>query len=63
MTIVEKNIRAWNEQLGLVDKYKKEEKLSVAKKLLKRGDSVEEIMEVTDLVRDEILDIKKEMDV
>lgn len=62
MTIVEKNIRAWVDQLGLKDAYKKEEKLSVAKKMLKRGDSVEEIMEVTDLTREEILDIKKEMD-
>jgi SOS response regulatory protein OraA/RecX len=34
----------------------------IAEKMLKRGDSVEEIMEVTDLTREEVLDIKKEMD-
>jgi hypothetical protein len=62
MTIVEKNIRAWNEQLGLKDAYKKEGELGVAKKMLERGDSVEEIMEVTDLTREEVLDIKKEID-
>ncbi|MBN2442840.1 MAG: hypothetical protein JXJ04_15895 [Spirochaetales bacterium] len=63
MTIVEKNIRDWVEQLGLKDKYKKEEKQSVAIKMLERGDSVEEVMEVIDLTREEIMKIKKEMDV
>ena len=34
----------------------------IAVKMLKRGDSIEDIMELTDLTREEILDIKKEMD-
>ena len=63
MTIVEKNIRDWVDQLGLKEAYKKEGKLSVAKKMLKREHSIEEIMVVTDVTREEILDIKKEMDV
>ena len=31
-------------------------------KMLKRGDSVEDVMEVTDLSREEVLAIKQEMD-
>ena len=35
---------------------------SIAKKMLKRGDSVEEVMEITDLTREEILALKEEID-
>ena len=63
MTIVEKNIRAWNEQLGLKDAYKKEEKLSVAKRMVEQGFSIEDIMGATELSMEEVLEIKKEMDV
>jgi predicted transposase YdaD len=59
MTIVEKNVRAWNEQLGLKDKYKKEEKLSVAKKILKKGFSIEDIIDTTELTREEIMALQK----
>ncbi|MBN2533485.1 MAG: hypothetical protein JXB88_11355, partial [Spirochaetales bacterium] len=34
----------------------------IATKMLKRGDSVEDVMEVTDLTREEVLAIKQEMD-
>jgi acetolactate synthase small subunit len=64
MTIVEKNIRAWNEQLGLIDKYKKEgdkeRKLSVTKRMLEKGFSIEDIIDTTELTREEILDIETE---
>ena len=63
MTIVEKNIRAWNEQLGLKEEYKKEGKLSVAKKMLEKGFSMQDIIDTTELTREEILEIKKEIDV
>ena len=60
MTIVEKNIRAWNEQLGLKDKYKKEGKLSVARRMVEQGFSIEDIMGVTELTREEIIAFRKE---
>lgn len=65
MTIVEKNIEAWNEELGLKDKYRKEGikegKLSVAIKMLKKGFSIEDIMDTTEFSREEILDLQGEL--
>ena len=76
MTIVEKNIEAWNEQLGLKDKYIKEgvkvgvkegikegdkkRQLRVALKMLKKGFSIEDIMDTTELSREEILKLQEE---
>ncbi|MBN2444978.1 MAG: hypothetical protein JXJ04_26725 [Spirochaetales bacterium] len=63
MTIVEKNIRAWNEQLGLRDEYKKEgekdAKKHVAQKMLEKGFSLEDIMDTTELSREEVLALQK----
>ena len=40
----------------------KRKTIEIAKKMLERGDSLEEIMEITELTREEVLDIKKELD-
>ena len=67
MSIGVKNIEAWNEQLGLKDKYKKEGikegieegikegKIIVAMKMIERGFSIPDIMDTTDLSREEII--------
>jgi hypothetical protein len=60
MTIIEKNLREWNNELGLVDQYRKEEKLSVTKEMLKKGFSIEDIMDITKLTREEIQKLQKE---
>ena len=67
MTIVEKNIRAWNEQLGLKDAYKKEgekegdkkRQLSVAQKMLEKGFIIQDIIDTTELSREEVLALQK----
>ena len=63
MTIVEKNIRAWNEQLGLRDEYKKEgekdAKKHVAQRMLEKGFNIEDIMDTTELSREEVLALQK----
>jgi predicted transposase YdaD len=40
----------------------KRKTIEIVKKMLENGDKVEYIMKITDLTREEILDIKKEMD-
>lgn len=63
MTIVEKNIIEWADELGLKDKYIKEgdknRQLSVAKKMLKKGFSIEDIMDATELSREEVLKLQE----
>ena len=62
MTIGEKNIREWVDELGLKDKYIKEgekkNQLSVARKMLIKGFSIEDIMDTTELTREEVLKIQ-----
>ena len=64
MTIVEKNIEAWNKKLGLKEKYIKEgekkNQLSVAKKMLSKGFSIEDIIETTGLSREEIQTLQEQ---
>ena len=58
MTIVEKNIREWADKLGLKEKYIKEgekrKQLSVARKMLAKGFSIDDIIDTTGLSMDEI---------
>ena len=62
MTIVEKNILAWVDQLGLKETYKKEGekegKLSDAKRMLEKGFSIEDIIDITELTREEIITLR-----
>ena len=70
MTIVEKNIRAWVDDLGLKEQYmeegikegikegKKTEKIVIARKMLKKGVPIEDIMDFTGLSREEILKLR-----
>jgi predicted transposase/invertase (TIGR01784 family) len=76
MTIGEKNIREWVDELGLKDTYIKEgirkgiskgirrgdkmRQLKVAKNMLKKGFSIEVIMDTTELSREEILKLRDE---
>jgi hypothetical protein len=59
MTIVEKNIREWVDELGLKDEYKKEERKSIARKMLVKGFSIEDIKETTELSMEEILKLRE----
>ena len=65
MTIVEKNIEAWNEQLGLKDKYKKEGikegKIEDAKTMIKKEYNIEEICDITGLGKEKVEKLKEEM--
>ena len=58
MTIAEKNIREWIEELGLKEKIMEEGKKEVARKMLKKGVPIGDIMDCTDLSRDEILKLQ-----
>ena len=68
MTIVEKNIREWVDELGLKDKYIEEgikkgiktNQIDVARKMLAKGFSIEDIMDTTRLSRKEILKLQEE---
>jgi hypothetical protein len=45
----------------LIEKGELEKAIKVAEKLLKKGDSVEEVVEITELPMDKVLEIKKNM--
>lgn len=54
MTIVEKNIEEWTEELGLKARFKMEAKLEDAKKMLEKGFDANLITEITGLNKAEI---------
>jgi hypothetical protein len=62
MTIIEKNVREWNEELGLKDEYIKQgdkrRQLRDAKKMLEKGFSIDDIMDITELSREEVVNLK-----
>jgi predicted transposase/invertase (TIGR01784 family) len=62
MTVAEKNIREWIEELGIKEKIMEEginkEKCAIARKMLKKGVSIDDIMDFTELPREEILKLR-----
>jgi hypothetical protein len=62
MTIIEKNIREWADELGLKEKYIKEgekkKQLSVAFKMIKKGFTTQDIIDTTELSKEEILKLR-----
>ena len=59
MTLIEKNIRAWNEELGLKDEYIKEGEIRFICKMKANGFTLDEISKATGYSKDQIRKLLK----
>jgi len=59
MTLVEKNIREWTEELGLKDEYKKEAKVEIIRNMKANGFTLDEISKATGYSKEQIRKLLK----